>query len=757
VRLLQLATYLDAVHIAADHRLRATTLSRLGYVARGMPFAASGMPGSAEVKLATLLGRTRGMLLLGDDGSGKSTALADFAHGLSSRRNLFPIAFGRRPLPVSLSLEWFARVTSGSADALPASVAHQLRAFGASQLALRSIRALRHWNMVLLCDGLDEIPAAQRPEVAERLAVALGRAYPEARLVVTSSLGAYLTDSARLASLNALERVVLTGVPTDQAPRLVRHGVHSARARSLAARFAEQTTQAHGLGSQVSHPATLAALVIVLGAEQATLPGRGHLLRAYADVLCARAGDGARAEQVGRLMESLAGALRANNVAAIPHDPSDSAASAVRHWLERTSGPQATSRQDLDLIVAAALRCGLLDMPRGADCIRFAARSVEAVFAALALERFSREAPSRPLPADLLEPQWCEPVLLWAGFGADPGWLAQRVLELPVSAGEWTTAAPALALAAALEAFAPALAGQPHHDAATAPEAAGQQLRPVLDEVARRAPGAKGQQALIQQLAVIERYGLVDLTSHLVTLAQCGALSRIVRAQAIELLGGIASPASLDGLLELLPETDAVLRGAVDRAFASAGPLAVPRLQRTLGSEDERLRLRALEALGQGREGGIATIAAATTSEGAQEREIAARALGALRATDAIPALTALLDDRAEAVRLATIEALGRMGTTEAIPPLIAHAGAAQASVRAAIAAALGETRDATVLALLLTMLGDEVATVRAAAAEALGKLGDELAVQPLREHLGDTDPWAQASAATALRRLGRR
>jgi hypothetical protein len=758
-RLLQLATYLDAVRRDADRRLRGAALSHLGYVASGVPFAASGLPGLEEVRLATLLGRGRGVLLLGDDGSGKSTALAAYAHALSGRRRLLPIAFGRLPLPIPVSLEWFARVSGGSDDALASCAAELLWRHGARHLAARALRALHHWNVVLLCDGLDEVPSPQRPQVATHLAAALSAAYPEARLVVTSALGTYLNDVPRLAGLQSLERVVVTGVRAGDAPHLLRHAAHSPRARSLAAQYADQTTMARGLGGQLTHPATLAALTAVLDTEPAPPPGRGHLLRAYADVLCASAGDDTLVDDMGRVLESLAGSLRANNLTAIPLTPGDEVVATVRQWLERTAGPQASERHDLKALIEVAQQCGILEQPRGAACIRFTSHCVEAVFAALALERFARRAPDQPLPADLLAPHWFEPLLLWAGFDSEPGRLAQRLLELPACTGPWAILAPALALAAALEAFAPALTELHVSDAAT-PAKAERTLRVVLDEVARRTLGADARKEFIQELSTIERHGLVDLTTHLVIVARCAGLGRIVRAQAIELLGGIATPVSLDGLFELLPETDAVLRDAVDRAFVAAGPLAVPRLQRALGSEDERLRLRALAALGQHREGGIAAIAAATTSGDARERETAARALGALRATEAVPALAALLADSTEAVRLASIEALGQMRTTDATSALLAHASAPQASERTSTAAALGETHDAGALAVLLSMLGDDAASVRAAAAEALGKLGkmdDERVMRSLRERLGDTDPWAQASAATALRRLGQR
>ncbi|HEV2237430.1 MAG TPA: HEAT repeat domain-containing protein, partial [Ktedonobacterales bacterium] len=501
----------------------------------------------------------------------------------------------------------------------------------------------------------------------------------------------------------------------------------------------------------------------VAGAVQTVPPGRGHLLRAYAEVLGDRTGDDTNAARLRLLLEALAGALRANEIAALPVPEDASAADAVRHWLQQTSDAAADAMTGLSPVVEAALRLGVLEQPRGAACVRFVARDVEAVFAALALERLDVATPDRPLPPDLLESHWHEPTLLWAGFTSDPGRLTERLLSLrsggDLGAGE--VSAAALALAATLEACAPALAAL-RSQAASAPAAEPQvkierQLRRIFDEVGQRMEGAEGRQALVHELVAIERQAQVDLTSHLVIVAQSAALGRLVRAQAIELLGEIATPTSLDGLAELLPESDAVLRGAVDRAFAALGPLAVPRLQRALGSEDERLRLRALEALGQGSERGISAVVAATASEDPHGREAAARALGALKAVEGVPALAALLDDRVEAVRVAAAEALGHIRGRVATAALIAHASASPITMRAAIAGALGGTQDAAALDTLLGLLADEAPPVRRAAAEALGKLGNERAVRQLRERLDDPDPWVQAAAATALRRLGHR
>ncbi|HEV2235519.1 MAG TPA: hypothetical protein VGR57_02555, partial [Ktedonobacterales bacterium] len=259
VRLLQLARYLGAIHATAGDRLaRAAPLSRLGYVARGVPFTATGAPAAEEVRIASILSHARGVLLLGDDGAGKTTSLTDCAHALSSRRNLLAIAFGRRPLPIVLPLDWFARRALGMDDPVGYGVAEQLRAFGAGQLAARAPGALRHWHVTLLCDGLDEVPQVARAAVADRLGALLGAAYPQTRLIITCSLSAYLAESAVQARLNALERVVLTGIHVDEAPRMLRHGARSSRARAVAALYTAAETSSYGLGGQLGHPATLA-------------------------------------------------------------------------------------------------------------------------------------------------------------------------------------------------------------------------------------------------------------------------------------------------------------------------------------------------------------------------------------------------------------------------------------------------------------------------------------------------------------------
>ncbi len=130
--------------------------------------------------------------------------------------------------------------------------------------------------------------------------------------------------------------------------------------------------------------------------------------------------------------------------------------------------------------------------------------------------------------------------------------------------------------------------------------------------------------------------------AHLIVVAQSGALSRIVRAQATDYLGYVASPVAIEGLVALLPESDAVLRGAVNRAFAVAGASALPRLQQVLVSDDEHSRLRAIEVLSQSDESAIATALTAAASTDARHRTAGARALGAMQAAAGIDAMPML-------------------------------------------------------------------------------------------------------------------
>lgn len=781
-RLIHLARYLARMHrYTGDILSQRTPLLRLGFSGSGLPFGTDGRPRiGMEQPLSTILPGNPGTLLLGDDGSGKTTALRQCAYELSRKRYLWPIAFGNAPLPIMVPLAAYAAAPVEPGRPRMGFLAEQVAAFGPRQIAERLATALQRWHVVLLCDGLDEVPDADRRAVAAELAQLTSAAYPGVRVVLTCALNVYLEQADQLNDIAVLPRVVVTGMSARDVDAIVRRtlrrsgGSRDANAE-LSARLANSA-----LGAQIAHPATMAALIALSTAGLPVPPGRGRLLHAYVDMLVQRASrQGADLEQLRMLLGHLANAMRSSGRSYVAVPDTLSAGQAQADWLAhaptmaptegRTLPPLDLAPDVIDRLIVAAVAAGILEWLPARSGVRFTQAALAATCAALSLDHES--AGHDPLATTLLEPGWREPLLLWAGFAAHRGELATLLLSLAEPLDD--SAAPdhspaiteehlrllALALATALEALAPSLVPSKTHekDAPARIEDIQERLRNVFDRVQTSVLRADDRAHFADELSAIERESLIDLGGHLTSIATSTSMGRLVRAQAISLLGLLSSPSAIDALIAFLRESDPVLRHATDQAFAIATPTAFARLQPLLSSGDERLRSRATEALSHAGPAAIETALEALDGDDPRQRAAAARVLGALRASGVNEPLLARLDDPDGRVRVAAAEALGQIGTPDVVPRIELHLATADSELRAALVTALGGTRQARALPTLLSLLEDSDARVRAAAAEALGKLGDERAIRPLRDRLGDGDPWAQAAAATALRRLGTR
>jgi HEAT repeat protein len=112
----------------------------------------------------------------------------------------------------------------------------------------------------------------------------------------------------------------------------------------------------------------------------------------------------------------------------------------------------------------------------------------------------------------------------------------------------------------------------------------------------------------------------------------------------------------------------------------------------------------------------------------------AAKALGELGATEAIPRLMRLLDAADPGTRIDAVRALGRLQATEAIPRIRDLASADKdATARSWACQALVDLGDPHALELTLPLLADPLISVRGSAAYTLGRLGDARALAALR------------------------
>ncbi len=161
-------------------------------------------------------------------------------------------------------------------------------------------------------------------------------------------------------------------------------------------------------------------------------------------------------------------------------------------------------------------------------------------------------------------------------------------------------------------------------------------------------------------------------------------------------------------------------------------PRDIPSLIKLLHNPDDRIRLAAIDALG---ELGPAAAPAVPDLAGilSEDSDLRMSAIDTLSnigpaAAPAVPALIKVLDDKSSGYRGQAAQALGNIGpeAKAAIPKL--------------------EER----------LLGDNEATVRLSSAEALGNIGDPEAIPSLIAALNDQDPITRRYVALALAQFGK-
>lgn len=856
-RFAELARYLRAVHRYLDASLRTrSALTRLGYAPGGLPFGPDGAPRASDAQpLSTLLDGKPGTLLLGETGSGKTVALRRYALEMTRRRHLLAVGTGRKPVPIVASLAGYAASPSEGGGPRMRYLARQIETFASPRFANWLLTVLSRRNVVLVLDGMDEVPAPDRASVASELARFLSAPYGRVRLVISCGLLAYTGDPSAFTALSPLRRVVAECPDLEAITVLLDRAGRSAPGAARAARVTPLDKRLRPIGGQISQLSTLAALAETLAANGSLPTTRGHALVERVNLMLRAAAGGtaglgavsditgahAAAERdVITVLGHLALALRAAETTLIPLLPDTSVGEAVARWLDgcvplvgmptlstppaigakadsgaepadtqiagveniRDTAPDPASDQlpqirSITRAVTWATDAGLLERLADGTGMRFAERALCAACAAGALAVRSDDAhfpPFSPLP-----PGWYEPILLWAGITERPALLAGRILRVVRSdpsrvAGdgsereieaESATTNLALALAIGLEGFGTGLL----RVAANLTSSVGtredveriqEHLRDLFDRVSLLFTDRGRRSRFAAALAEIERVGGADLIAHLSTIATCGSLSRLVRAQAITVLGASTSSAAIDALVALLGESDPVIRQAVDDALLEAGAKAVGPLRAAMSSADDHTRARASEALSRGGSAALSAALASLEDSDAAVRAAAARALGAIGAPESlstpsrsgprsgsrntttrrrdiesgVEALHGHLDDPNGTVRVACAWAIGRIGSRRSVPILASHMTRADPDLRAAIAEAFGTIHQAGTLDPLITLLDDPDARVRVSAAEALGRLGDARAIPPLRQRLADGDPWSKAAATAALRLL---
>ncbi|MGV8040181.1 MAG: HEAT repeat domain-containing protein [Thermoanaerobaculaceae bacterium] len=167
------------------------------------------------------------------------------------------------------------------------------------------------------------------------------------------------------------------------------------------------------------------------------------------------------------------------------------------------------------------------------------------------------------------------------------------------------------------------------------------------------------------------------------------------------------------------------------------------------------VRNGAAQALGAGGSGGTGELLKALASASHAARAGLVQAIGMTGAPEAVPAIVAVLEDRANLpeARVAAVEALGRLRDRAAVEPLVSTLS--EPEVAPIACAALGELGDARAVTPLVQCLAGPDGVTRKAALAALVKLGPA-SVPDLSVAVLEADDSASELACEALAKLRR-
>lgn len=778
VRLLRVIIYLRSLHSYAARVLRThDPLHPLGYEVALHSTHSDNRPKSDRSHSPQDLGMVeKRTLVIGAEGSGKSDALWAMVYERSRRRQWLSTFIGSAPLPIVASLTAYAEAQGEQDEPWIAYIVRQARVFGSAGFAARLQRRLTKRPALLVCDDLDALgPRLLRRwlEEIESLDTSSKRSH---HIVTSVSQRHYLDEPAQYAVLRRFAAVEVQPVSQRDVTAVLR------RARLADTRRGKPTLsealRSHRLNLSLTSPAHLAALAGLRPSAGDMPYGRAQLwndaLTPHTQPTTASEVD---SEEMFSALGQIASALVRANTRVISILPGRSLGRAVAEWLSanpplfplevQTSESRELSPEQIEIQCRKALHMGLLVRSPDGACVRFAHRVLHAALAGLWLR--SVDDGIGRVNAEILQEQWISPVLYWSGALPAPGDLATRIARLAdtpdatairadlAAREDVLPTALALAFVVAVEGIACQLARARDTDAAyerTIPIAE-HYLRDLLDRAAIYISEPEQQERLGVALRSAWSAGGPEIVAAAAELINTSVFGRLARAQLISILGVLATPDAIAACVDLLADTDPVIRQAVNQAMTFAGPAALEPLRHALMHPNEHVRIRAGEALALLGDVAFDTAVSALHGTDARQRAAAVRTISVLGASQVVDEVIARLDDQDGSVRIAAARALGQVATPDAVRALAQHITNTDPALRAAVAKALGASRDPNSLTPLLALLQDQDAQVRAASAAALGVLGDERAANALRQRREDADALAQHAALAALRRLG--
>jgi HEAT repeat protein len=236
----------------------------------------------------------------------------------------------------------------------------------------------------------------------------------------------------------------------------------------------------------------------------------------------------------------------------------------------------------------------------------------------------------------------------------------------------------------------------------------------------------------------------------------------MIRRLAIETLGEITDPRSIDYLLAKLDDSDVASQqaavnsiSALVAAFPEMKSDVLAKIRKLLQAPSTPVKLNALSVFVnvQG-EGYHDELLLASKDSDAVIRQKAVSLMGKFGEERFADQLVLSLADEATGVRLAAINAIVRLRPETGVEPLISSLEDGDVWIRTAAAQALGEYRDAGVLQPLIHHLEHDLPPVRIAAIEALGKSERTHVKDVLFRAAYDLDLEIRRAAILALARI---
>jgi HEAT repeat protein len=672
---------------------------------------AAGLP--PPVPLETVLQTDEHLAILGEPGAGKSTALqfiglcyARAATGQAVEQ----LTIKRPAIPILLRLQVSAStiVQATLRTALVAEIQSRLECQEEDADWL-----LDAWHqspgLIILLDGLDEVPAEVRQLVRERIERAARSGI--GRVILTSRPAGFLTlGGLREYTLKPFADARQEALPYLKGWLRALKPEWQAQVEEKAQSLIEQMQASAALRRLLNNPLLLRLSAQHYAATGAIARSRADLYRQWVEEAWQRARQrGASAQDKQHYLAAL------QTLAWHMHTGGDTSATALQTAL-RSAGLAADDHAAADLLHRLREQTGLLARLSEAHTDRylFSHQTLREYLVAMRLlNAWRRDARCtwRFLKLRLHLPAWREPLALLAGLLDEAD--AQRLLT-------WIMRA-------------------------RSPEE--RHLHRDL--------------LLAAELAVESGHGQIMrgiLVSRLLRVLRGRRVGDSVREAAAAALGQIGDAAAVPGLLQALRSADAEVREVAAKALGEIGDkAAVPGLLHALRSADAEVRRAAAEALGRIRDvGAVPGLVKALDDVVARVRAAAEESLKQIGGKDVVAGLLRALGDADADVRRAA-EALGQIGDAAVVPGLLRTLGDANkdADVRAAAAKALGKIGNAAAVPGLLEALGDSEWQVRWAAAEALGRIGDKAAVAGLLTALGDANERVRATAATVLGWIG--